>query len=380
MRPEYLYLHAPFCARRCSYCDVAVEVEREPPVEAWLDAVERELAMVAEVEGWGEPLTLRTLYVGGGTPSLLGAPAMESLRRRLEPFATVEAGTEWTVEANPESFDAALAHAWQEAGVNRLSLGVQTFHESALRWLGRLHDADGSARAVEAARAAGFDNYSVDLIFGLPERLGRDWGADLEGVLGLEPTHVSLFELTAEPATPLGQWVAEGREQLPEEDRYVEEYTQAAERLGAAGFVHYEVSNFARPDCESRHNRAYWTGEAYLGLGPSAHTYLPPVRRWNLREWPAYRNAMVSGTGVVAESERVDGDSARLEQIWLGLRTRAGVPRAECVPAQERLAHRWAEQGLAQVDEDTVRLTLAGWLVLDRLVVEFDAAGHEGMT
>src|SRR5690606_18225905 len=233
---------------------------------------------------WAWPLQLRTVYVGGGTPSLLGAGAMEALRRRLEPYVRLADDVEWTVEANPESFDEAVARGWREAGVNRLSLGAQTFDEGALRWMGRLHDADGPARAVEAARRAGIENVSLDLIFGLPARLGRDWGADLDRALALEPTHVSLYGLTAEPATPLGRWVGEGRETLADEDAYEAEYMLAADRLAAAGYVHYEVSNFARPGRESRHNSAYWTGAAYLGLGPSAHSYVPPERRWNLRD------------------------------------------------------------------------------------------------
>lgn len=347
---------------------------REPPVEAWLDAIEREVTGVAEAAGWGEPLALRTVYVGGGTPSLLGPGAMEALRRRLEPYARWDDDAEWTVEANPESFDLAVARGWREAGVNRLSLGSQTFHEPALRWMGRLHGAQGPARAVEAARAAGIENYSLDLIFGLPARLGRDWGEDISRTLELEPAHVSLYGLTAESGTPLGRWVEEGRERLADEESYEAEYMEAVDRMTGAGFVHYEVSNFARPGRESRHNSAYWTGEAYLGLGPSAHSYLPPVRRWNLRDWMAYRNALESGRSPVAETERVEGEAARLERVWLGLRTRRGLPRMGWSRAQEALAAAWAGRGWAEFTADGVRLTPSGWLLLDRLAVDFETA------
>lgn len=376
MRPEYLYLHVPFCARRCSYCDFAVQAVREPPVAAWLDAIEAELARTAEAERWDEPLSLRTIYIGGGTPSLLGAGALPELRRRLERFARWGDDVEWTVEANPESFDAALARDWRDAGVNRLSFGAQTFHEPALRWMGRLHGPDGPVRAVEAARAAGFDNYSIDLIFGLPVRLGRDWAEDLERALSLDPAHVSLYGLTAEPATPLGRWVGEGREVLADEETYEAEYLLAAERLGAAGFEHYEVSNFARPGRASRHNGAYWTGEAYLGLGPSAHSYLPPVRRWNLRDWNAYRIALQAGESPVEGAESPDAEEARLERTWLALRTRAGLPRRGWSQDQERIVATWVENGWAELDDERVVLTAAGWLLLDRLAVEFDAAAE----
>lgn len=378
MRPEHLYLHVPFCARRCSYCDFAVDAVREPPLEAWLDAVERELAGIAEEEGWAEPLAPRTVYVGGGTPSLLGAGAMASLRRRLEPYARWDDAAEWTVEANPESFDAVVARGWREAGVNRLSLGAQSFHEPTLRWMGRLHGPDGPARAVEAARGAGIENVSIDLIFGLPERLGRDWSADLGRALEMEPAHISLYGLTAEPATPLGRWVATGRERLADEEMYAAEFLEAADRLGAANFEHYEVSNFARDGLRSRHNTAYWTGAAYLGLGPSAHSYVPPVRRWNIANWSAYREKVAQGHIPIAESERLDDEAIRLERIWLALRTREGWPIAECVGRQAEMAREWVERGWAEPDPEVVRLTSAGWLLLDQLAVEFDAAATLG--
>lgn len=374
MSPEYLYLHVPFCVRRCSYCDFAVDVVRRAPVDAWLDAISAELALLAETESWELPLRLRTVYVGGGTPSLLGAGAMEALRRRLEPYVRLSEDVEWSVEANPESFDEAVARGWREAGVNRLSLGAQTFHEGALRWMGRLHGPEGAVRAVEAARRAGIENVSIDLIFGLPARLGRDWGTDLSRVLELDLPHISLYGLTAEPATPLGRWVGEGREVLADEEAYAAEYLLAAERLAAAGYVHYEVSNFARPGRESRHNSAYWTGEAYLGLGPSAHSYLPPERRWNLRGWAAYRSALAEGRSPVDSRETVEGAAVELERTWLALRTRAGLARVGWTAAQESLVESWVDRGWAEYTAGGVRLTPAGWLLLDRLAVEFDEA------
>ncbi|MEX0907995.1 MAG: radical SAM protein, partial [Gemmatimonadota bacterium] len=194
MPPEYLYIHVPFCVRRCGYCDFAVTATSEAPVERWLESVRAELTLRAAGEAWPERLRLATIYVGGGTPSLLGTGAMARLGEVLAHFATWDPETvEWTAEANPESFTEELAHDWRAAGVNRLSLGAQTFHEPSLRWMGRLHGAEGPARAVAAALAAGLTNYSIDLIFGLPSRLERVWSADLETALSLEPQHVSLY-------------------------------------------------------------------------------------------------------------------------------------------------------------------------------------------
>ncbi len=377
MRPAYLYIHVPFCLRRCSYCDFAVQATREPPIVAWLDAIEAELGGVAASEGWDAPLELRTIYVGGGTPSLLPVGAMAQLAGRLVRHARWSpASVEWTVEANPETLTPELAMDWRAAGVNRLSLGAQTFHEPTLRWMGRLHGVEGPGRAIAAARAAGIENVSVDLIFGVPDRLGRSWAADLDQALALEPSHISLYGLTAEAAAPLGRWVAEGRERLADEERYADEYLLAAERLAATGFRHYEVSNFARPGRESVHNGAYWRGEAYLGLGPGAHSFLPPVRRWNVRDWAAYRSDIAAHGRAMEAEERLDDAAARLEGAWLALRTLDGVAESALDGAQRALAARWEVAGWARRQQGRLRLTPAGWLLLDRLALELDEASE----
>jgi oxygen-independent coproporphyrinogen III oxidase len=373
VNPQHLYIHVPFCVRRCGYCDFAVTATSNAPVDQWLEALAAEFALRARQHGWTEPLRLATLYVGGGTPSLLGEGAMLALRRALESFATLESDVEWTAEANPESFTEALAHDWAAAGVNRVSLGAQSFHEATLRWMGRLHGAAGPADAMEAARTAGLRNVSLDLIFGVPERLGRDWSADLERTLALEPAHVSLYGLTAEPATPLGRWVAAGREALPDEDVYAAEYLLAAERLSGAGFVHYEVSNFARPGRVSRHNAAYWRHRPYLGLGPGAHSYLPPFRSWNVRDWAEYRRRLASATDPEESREQVGPESIGLERAWLGLRSDDGIATAELAEAQRELVTAWEAAGYARREAERVRLTPRGWLLLDRLAVELEA-------
>ncbi|HEU0055404.1 MAG TPA: radical SAM family heme chaperone HemW [Longimicrobium sp.] len=374
VRPRSLYVHVPFCVRRCSYCDFAVQATREAPTDDWLDAVTTEMRLLSEDRGWKAPLRLDTVYLGGGTPSMLAPHAMAELRERLAPYATWDDAAEWTCEANPESFSPETARAWRAAGVNRISLGAQTFHEPALRWMGRMHGADGPARAMETAREAGFDNVSVDLIFGLPARLGRDWGADLGRALLLEPEHVSLYGLTAEAAAPLGRWVTEGRETLADEDRYADEYLLAHRVLTAAGFEHYEVSNFGLPGRRSRHNSVYWTGAPYAALGPGAHAFHPPLRRWNVRSWDAYRDALAAGRLPVEDEERVDEETAGLERAWLLLRTDAGYPLADAGAAERRLADLWARQGWATETNGVLRLTAEGWLLLDRLAVEMASA------
>ncbi len=352
-----VYVHAPFCVRRCFYCDFAVQVRRTGDTEGWLEALGGELAVV-DAEGLLVPeASLDTLYVGGGTPSLLGPSAMSGLAEVIGTDRLRGPELEWTSEANPESLTPEVARGWRAAGVNRLSLGVQTFHEPALRWMGRMHGPEGALAAVHAARSAGIDNLSVDLIFGLPGHLGRDWKEDLERALALDVPHVSLYGLTVEAGTPLGRAVREGREPAVDEERYREEYLLAAETLAGAGYEHYEVSNFGRPGAASRHNRAYWSGAAYLGLGNGAHSYAPPVRRWNLRGWEEYAQRARTGSSPEEGREALDAAALRLERIWLGLRMAEGLALADLGTAAAELAETWTRSGWASLEGGTVRLT-----------------------
>lgn len=370
-----VYVHAPFCARRCFYCDFAVEVRRSGDVEGWVRALAQELNLLEALDQVRLAPRLDTLYVGGGTPSLLGPEAMGRLARVLGPDRLSDPSLEWTAEANPESLLSAVARGWREAGCNRLSLGVQSFQEPVLRWMGRLHGAEGARGAVATARAAGIPDVSIDLIFGLPESLGRDWRADLEAAADLGVPHISLYGLTAEPATPLGRQVREGRVAMTPDERYREEYLEAHERLTALGFRHYEVSNFALPGHESRHNTRYWDGSPYVGLGNGSHSFLPPVRRWNLREWGAYVNALEDGRTPREDSETVAGDALWLEKLWLGLRTDSGIPLSWVTgPEGSALTERWIRQGLAVAGEGHLALTPQGWLLLDRLAVDLSEA------
>jgi oxygen-independent coproporphyrinogen-3 oxidase len=368
-----VYVHAPFCVRRCVYCDFAVTVRSEGDARGWASALEAELALV-ERDGDRLADRLDTLYVGGGTPSLLGPTAMRALARLVGESRLTSPGLEWTAEANPESFDPELATAWREAGVSRISLGVQSFHEGTLRWMGRMHGADGARRAVRAAKDAGLDNVSIDLVFGLPASLGRSWRHDLEEALTLDVPHVSLYGLSVEPATPLGRAVAEGREPAVDEERYREEFLQAAETLTREGYEHYEVSNFCRPGFSSRHNAVYWDGRPYLGLGNGAHSYRHPVRRWNVRDWAVYSQHVLSGQSPEEGREHIDAAAEALERTWLALRTHAGLPANVLSAEALQLVHTWVRTHLAVLEGERLRLTAEGWLLLDRLAV--DLAGR----
>lgn len=367
-------MHAPFCARRCCYCDFAVKVDRAGGHDAWLQAISAEWDQTRREELFSFPEPLETLYVGGGTPSLLGTRAMEGLASLIGSRLLSHPLLEWTAEANPESFTPGIARAWREAGVNRVSLGIQSFHEPSLRWMGRLHGSTGGAEAVRNARGAGFGNVSADLIFGLPAHLGRDWSDDLGRALDLGVEHMSLYGLTVETRTPLGRAVAGGREQVACEDRYRDEYLEAVEQLTGAGYLHYEVSSFALPGRESRHNEVYWSGRSYLGLGNGAHSFRKPLRRWNLGDWEEYSTSVVKGDSAIAGHEVLDPAALRLERIWLGLRARKGVSLASIPARAAGVTERWIRRGWARAEAGRLRLTYEGWLLLDALAIELDEA------
>ncbi len=369
-----LYVHAPFCARRCVYCDFAVEVDRSPDGRRWTSTIARELAFLLDTGEAALAPTLATLYVGGGTPSLLGPGLAGGIADAVGRPRVAGSELEWTMEANPESFTPAVAEQWAAQGVNRVSVGAQSFSAPALKWMGRLHEPGGVGQSVSAARRAGVSNISIDLLFGLPGEVPRSWEADLDRALALDVPHLSVYGLTVEEATPLARAIREGRTSRPGHRRYQEEYLLAAERLAAAGYEHYEVSNFARPGFASRHNQSYWNGSPYLGLGNGAHSCQGRRRSWNVRDWRAYEQQVArTGSGRVGE-ESLSSDQSRLEDVWLGLRTSAGIDAASLGPAAVRTAESWRLRGLARVEDGVIRLLPEGWLHLDDLAVEMDLA------
>jgi oxygen-independent coproporphyrinogen-3 oxidase len=360
---RHLYLHVPFCRRRCSYCDFSIAVRRRVPAADYLACItaERRLAGLP-----GPPGTIETLYLGGGTPSLLPPEALAELLRGT--LGRAADGAEVTLEANPEDVTPAAAAAWRRAGVNRVSLGAQSFDDGVLRWMHRPHDADRIGAAVATLRGAGMANVSLDLSFALPAALERDWARDLDRVVALAPEHLSLYGLTVEPRTPLERWIARGTALPPDDERYATEYLLAHERLGAAGYQFYEVSNAARPGFRSRHNSAYGAGRPYAGLGPAAHSFDGRARRWNLRAWEAYRRAVAQGRSPIESEEVLTAEERRLERLYLGLRTEAGLALAEFDAPLPPSAAAWLRQGWVTQAGDRLRCTPEGWLRLDALV------------
>jgi oxygen-independent coproporphyrinogen-3 oxidase len=260
--------------------------------------------------------------------------------------------------------------AWRATGVNRVSLGVQSFDPNVLHWMHRTHTADQVPQAVEALRCAGIPDLSLDLIFGLPAQLRRDWPADLERAFALGPEHLSLYGLTIESHTPLGHWARRGQVVALDEDGYAEEFLAAHRALVSRGYEHYEVSNAARPGHRAEHNSAYWRRASFIGLGPAAHSGFGGERRWNIREWTAYERVVGSGKSPMEGRELLDSSAVALEELYLGLRTSEGLV-AERIPPHA--GEEWERRGWAARTADRVRLTPEGWLRLDALVASIQA-------
>ena len=361
----HLYIHVPFCARRCSYCDFAIAVRRTVPSEAFAAAVLREWRMWQTDPVWDGSPEIETIYFGGGTPSRVDPDIIARLLDAVRHERPVSDGAEITLEANPEDVTPSAAASWRAAGVNRISLGVQSFDPAVLCWMHRTHTVEQVGRAVDILRGAHLDELSIDLIFGLPAALERNWSADLDRGFALNPQHLSFYGLTIEPGTPLGRWAARGEISPVDEERYAAEFLVAHAAVIAHGYEHYEVSNAAKPGHRARHNSAYWRRAPFIGLGPSAHSGFGPERRWNVRDWAAYESLLEAGNSPLAGSEQLDSESIGLEELYLGLRTHEGLDAAR-LPAATTQA--WKSQGWALQVGERIQLTSEGWLRLDALV------------
>lgn len=362
-------MHVPFCARRCTYCDFAIAVRREVPVAEYADGLRREL----EARSLGGQ-TLETLYLGGGTPSKLGGTGVAHVIDAVRERFTIADGAEVTIEANPEDVTADAARAWRASGVNRLSLGAQSFAPNVLEWMHRTHTADDIARAVHTARDEGIGDLSLDLIFALPDALERDWQRDVDAAIALEPNHLSVYGLTVEPHAALGHRAARGETADAPEERWAAEFVAANAALTSAGYSHYEVSNYAREGHRARHNEAYWLGNAYLGVGPSAHGYDLDSRRWNEAAYAHWVSRVAKGEDPVAGSERLTAEQRMAEAVYLGLRTDRGLALE---PRDTSVVQSWVGAGWAAVLERhgsrTLQLTPAGWMRLDSLAASLTA-------
>ncbi len=403
--PVALYIHVPFCASLCPYCDFVVyagAAARGPTarVDAFLGALLAELELRAdaldEAYGANRP-PLETVYLGGGTPSLLPAEAVASLLARVATRFGLTADAEITIEANPGPDERGDAAELRRAGINRLSLGAQSLADDELRQLGRRHRAADVAVAVQAARDGGIGSVSLDLLYDIPDSSADSWVTTLDAALALEPDHLSLYALTLDDPDAEGLTGATG-DHLPtttgarrwrvrarprqDEDRAADQYLHATDRLAADGWRGYEISNWARPGHESQHNLAYWHRRTYEAVGPGAHAFDGATRRWNAARLDAYIAALTPADGSPPHlppggSETIDRATAAEEAIVLGLRTDLGIAHSMASQPQFAEAFTWAEtNGLIDRTGDRVTLTTRGRLLSNELFTRVVSAPH----
>ena len=344
-----IYVHIPFCKKRCLYCDFfsTTLLERR---KAYVDALLREIAARKEEAG-----AIRTIYLGGGTPSTLDA---EDIQRILRAIGTEQA-TEITMELNPGDATETYLKQIRAAGINRLSIGIQSFQDELLTLIGRRHTAEQALTAVSMAQQAGFDNLSIDLMYALPTQTMEQWKADIETALRLNVQHISSYGLMYEEGTAMTRQMESGQLQAIDEDTENAMYDYLCERLQEAGFVHYEVSNFALPGYEAQHNSNYWNGTPYVGIGAGAHSYIGVERSWNPDDLETYiRGDFQRTSEVLTERDCYN------ERIMLGLRTAKGVAKQD-IRAD---ISKYVEAGLLHEKEDRIVATQKGIHILNRII------------
>lgn len=323
--PRALYIHIPFCASKCPYCDFNSYVAAGQPIDAYLDALEREMERTVREH---PPAPLDSVFVGGGTPTVLTPAQLKRFLDAVRRHFPLDEGAEFTMEANPGTTDPDKLAVMREGGVNRISFGAQTFDDRLLAGIGRDHAARDIVVSVQSAREAGFTNVSIDLMFGLPNQTLAQLADSVERALELDLPHYSLYSLKVEENTLFHRLYERGELPLPDEDEEADMYDHLRRRLGEAGYVHYEISNFARPGCESRHNLTYWRNEPYYGIGAGAHGYVKGWRHVNIRGVEPYIEGASRGLPRL-ETHRVSAAEAMEDFMMVGLRMLRGVRSAD---------------------------------------------------
>ncbi len=362
-----VYVHVPFCSVRCGYCDfntyTADELGEGATRASYADSAIAEIRRAAAQTG---PRTVETVFVGGGTPTQLAAADLVRILRAIDEAWGLAPDVEVTTEANPDSVDPAMLATLRAGGFNRISFGVQSAVSHVLQMLDRTHDPLRVPEAVRWAREAGFEQVSVDLIYGSPGESMDDWRRTVEHAISLEPDHVSAYALIVEDGTAFARKVSRGEVVMPDDDETADKYLLADEMLEAAGLGWYELSNWARDEAaQCRHNVLYWTGGEWFGIGPGAHSYVGGRRWWNVKHPAAYAQRLAAGQSPEADGEVIDADAARMEDVMLRTRLRTGLDPAG-LPAHDHLI----EQGLLEPVATKLVLTKKGRLLADHVVRE----------
>ena len=355
-----LYVHIPFCKKRCLYCDFFSTTQLARRKE-YVEALLKEIAMRRNEAS--EPI--QTVYIGGGTPSTLDAADIEKIVRAVG----LQEAEEVTMEMNPGDATREYLQALRQTGINRLSIGIQSFQDELLQLIGRRHNAQQAIEAVRMAQEVGFDNISVDLMYALPTQTMAQWEADIETALSLDVQHISSYGLMYEEGTALTKMVENGELEAIDEDTENAMYDRLCERLKQAGFVHYEVSNFALPGREAKHNSNYWNGTPYIGVGAGAHSYIGKVRSWNPDDLEAYIQGMNDGS-LKRESETLSDEDLYNEQIMLGLRTSKGCRLSPSVHRRLTVGELMEKEWIRETEDGRIVATQKGLHILNRIIEE----------
>jgi oxygen-independent coproporphyrinogen III oxidase len=368
-----IYIHIPFCERKCIYCDF-YSVDDGSGIDTFLDALVAEIQSTASLV---RNRTIETIYIGGGTPSLLKPQQLEKIIKAITARFAVQKDSEITIEANPGTVTIEKLTGYRSLGVNRISLGIQSFHDDELLFLGRIHTVRQALESVAIAREAGFTNISIDIMTSLPGQTIHKLRHSLEKAIELDPEHISAYSLTIEKSTPLYRMVEMGKVSPVSTDVDADIYEFTMEYLEHHGFEHYEVSNYARPGFHSKHNSGYWNHTPYYGFGPSAHSFHESKRWWNLADVNAYSDCLLQGKSVIDGEENLGPKQLLEEAIFLGLRSGGldlqrlsghyGLIITEPVRS---LIHRWIADGFGVQNEAGMRLTSRGFLVCDELCTQ----------
>jgi oxygen-independent coproporphyrinogen III oxidase len=367
-----LYIHIPFCASKCGYCDFYSDTDTGL-VGVYLDALFREIDACRE-----EFAEFDTIYLGGGTPSLLTTGQIGAILEKLGLAFKITAGAEITIEVNPADLGRDELNILGSLGINRINIGVQSFDDRELAFLGRRHGSRQAAAALEAARNAGFENIGLDLIYGLPGQTFNGWQSSLEKGLSFCPDHLSCYELELKASTPLGRKYEQGMFEPRSDESQREFFMRTSETIEEAGYIHYEISNFAKGmDKASRHNQKYWDHTPYLGLGPSAHSFKGRRRWWNHESIHDYLRDLGEGKLPVSESEELGSEELSMEALFLGLRMKKGIDvesyrqqyGSDLMKEKGLKLSEWMKAGLIEFDAGTIRPTRAGMAVADTLAL-----------
>ncbi|MFY7841749.1 MAG: radical SAM family heme chaperone HemW [Actinomycetes bacterium] len=371
-KPFSLYVHVPYCSKRCGYCDFNTytpsELDREDQIESWLNSAVKEIELARRV--LKEELTIDTIFFGGGTPSLLDSNTVDNFIQSVKSNFKLKPGLEITIEANPDSITEEKSQRWLNSGINRVSIGMQSSTKEVLKKLDRTHNPDNVSHSVDILKKSGFDNFSLDLIYGTPGESLNDWENSLKDAIALNPPHISAYSLVIEPGTKMGAQLNRGEISQVNDDEAADKYQLADEMLNKNNYSWYEISNWAKKDKECKHNLNYWLGNNWWGIGPGAHSHVNGVRWWNHKLPKVWRELLEKQNSPALAREVLSEDQIKSEQIMLLSRLRTGLGNQEL--DENRIENLIANQ-LATLDANKIVLTLKGRLLADEVFRQLSA-------